>query len=112
MMLTIGKPTEYAPDGMAVLGQTDLDKPGWRLRYFNRGVEAEIYRGSFAMCRRIQEAADNIPRSNDEVAWVAAMCELAAKLSGRSYRSHEVTLSEPTAAYTYDSDCESSQPED
>jgi hypothetical protein len=100
MMLTIGKPTEYASDGMAAGGQTDLDKAGWRLRYFKRGEETEIYRGSFAMCRRIQEASETISESKDSIEWMEALRELAAKLSGLSRKLPTVTLTEPTAAYT------------
>ena len=112
MMLTIGKPTEYTTEGMAVIGQTDLDKPGWRLRYFDRGTELEIYRGSFAICRRIQEIAENIDKPEDKLAWIAELRELAAKLSGISHKLPTITLSEPTAAYTHALDVESPSFED
>ena len=104
MILTIGKPTQYTSDGMAILGQTDWDKPGWRLRYLDHGTELEIYRGSFAMCRRIQEASERIAEPKNSFGWLKALRELSGRLSGIPTVT---TMTEPTAEYVYIPDFES-----
>lgn len=55
-MLTIGKPTAFGRDGMAVPGQYAPDTPGWNLRWFVDGRETLLYTSTLATCRRFMAA--------------------------------------------------------
>ena len=56
-MLTISKPTLFAPDGFALRGQCNQDSPGWQLRWFAEGQPlAVVWQGSFKTCRHLQFA--------------------------------------------------------
>jgi hypothetical protein len=54
-MLSIGKPAEFGPNGMAVRGQCNPDSPGWQLIWFEKGRDPEtIWQGAYRTCRRLQ----------------------------------------------------------
>ncbi|MDR1535686.1 MAG: hypothetical protein LBU64_11440 [Planctomycetota bacterium] len=54
-MLTVSKPTQFNPDGMAVRGQCNHDSPGWQLIWFTvREEPTPIWEGSYKTCRRLQ----------------------------------------------------------
>ncbi|MDR1520254.1 MAG: hypothetical protein LBU23_08970, partial [Planctomycetota bacterium] len=54
-MLTIGKPAQFGPDGMALRGQCSHESPGWQLCWFDRGTPpTPIWQGAYKTCRRLQ----------------------------------------------------------
>ena len=54
-MLSIGKPAQFGPNGMAISGQCNHDSPGWQLIWFGKGRESEaIWQGAYRTCRRLQ----------------------------------------------------------
>ena len=54
-MLSIGKPAQFGPNGMAIRGQCNPDSPGWQLIWFGKGGEPEaIWQGAYRTCRRLQ----------------------------------------------------------
>lgn len=54
-MLTISKPTQFNPGGMAVRGQCATDSPGWQLRWFdNQTPPTAVWQGAYKTCRHLQ----------------------------------------------------------
>ncbi|MDR0361877.1 MAG: hypothetical protein LBJ46_04215 [Planctomycetota bacterium] len=90
-MLTISKPTLFAPDGFAVRGQCNPDSPGWQLRWFHRGdPPTVVWQGAFKTCRHLQFACSS-----------AATCAEAEREVAKLLKSDSFThfASMPTDIY-------------
>jgi len=90
-MLTIGKRTMFDPSGHAIRGQCLPHTPGWRLRWFEKGVETLLREGTLPECRRVMTAC----RDAGNAAEALAAAEKWPQGKGRSPGS----VLAPTDAY-------------
>ena len=69
-MLAIGKQTKFDSGGHAIRGQCLAHTPGWRLRWFEKGVETLLREGTLPECRRAMTACRDAGDAEEALAAV------------------------------------------
>ena len=107
-MLTIGRRVNFGLRGQALFGQTPPDATNWRLRWFSRGEEVPLFIGSYAQCRRIQDACLGMT-DVEEIKRIVDKLGLRAPLPAEPFR---ITATQPTEVYPPVADLDADGPSD